>query len=239
MDSVGIIGFGRFGKVLLSILEKGFTVSVYDPKVEDLSNNVNFQDLDYVLKQKTIFISVPICHFESVIKNISPKLSKGQTIIDVCSVKIYPLDVMIDNLEKSIGIIGTHPMFGPDSFQSNKRLKMMINNTRDVNKQYRFWKQYFNDQGIQTLEMSAQEHDLKASKTQGVTHFLGRMLKEFGIQKTTIDTQGFRDLINLVDQTCNDSWELFQDLQLYNPYTKEMIKDLKKATKKIDKQLNN
>ena len=64
------------------------------------------------------------------------------------------------------------------------------------------------------------------------------MLKEFGIQKTTIDTQGFRDLINLVDQTCNDSWELFQDLQLYNPYTKEMIKDLKKATKKIDKQLN-
>ncbi len=41
MDNVGIIGFGRFGKVLLSILEKGFTVSVYDPKVEDLSNNVN------------------------------------------------------------------------------------------------------------------------------------------------------------------------------------------------------
>ena len=43
MNNVGIIGFGRFGKVLLSILEKGFTESVYDPKVEDLKKNINFQ----------------------------------------------------------------------------------------------------------------------------------------------------------------------------------------------------
>ena len=65
------------------------------------------------------------------------------------------------------------------------------------------------------------------------------MLKELGIQKTTIDTQGFCDLLDLVDQTCNDSWELFKDLQLYNPYTKEMIKNLKRATEEIDKRLNN
>jgi prephenate dehydrogenase len=146
---------------------------------------------------------------------------------------------MIKNLDKSIGVIGTHPMFGPDSFQSNKELKMMMNKTRDVDNQYSFWRQYFKDQGIQIFEMSAEDHDKKASQTQGVTHFLGRMLKELGIQKTTIDTQGFCDLLDLVDQTCNDSWELFKDLQLYNPYTKEMIKNLKRATEEIDKRLNN
>tara|TARA_B100001250_G_scaffold411069_1_gene438860 strand:- start:165 stop:884 length:720 start_codon:yes stop_codon:yes gene_type:complete len=237
MNSVGIIGFGRFGKILLNILQKGFSVSVYDTKIESSFSNVNFQDLNFVLKQKTIFVSVPICNFESVIQNIAPKLNEGQTIIDVCSVKIYPIDVMVNNLDKSIGIIGTHPMFGPDSYQSNKKLKMMLNKTRDVHNQFSFWKQYFKDQGIQTLEMSAKDHDLMASKTQGVTHFLGRMLKEFGIQKTTIDTQGFRDLLDLVDQTCNDTWELFKDLQLYNPYTREMIDKLKKSTEKIDKKL--
>jgi prephenate dehydrogenase len=239
MNGVGIIGFGRFGKVLLNILQKGFSVSIYDPKVENRSLNVNFQNLNLVLKQKTIFVSVPICNFESVIKNIAPRLKRGQTIIDVCSVKIYPIDVMIKNLDKSIGVIGTHPMFGPDSFQSNKELKMMMNKTRDVENQYSFWRQYFKDQGIQIFEMSAEDHDKKASQTQGVTHFLGRMLKELGIQKTTIDTQGFCDLLDLVDQTCNDSWELFKDLQLYNPYTKEMIKNLKRATEEIDKRLNN
>ena len=238
MNSVGIIGFGRFGKVLLSILQKGFSASVYDTNIENSFSSVNFQDLNEVLKQKTVFVSVPICNFESVIKNIAPKLNEGQTIIDVCSVKIYPIEVMINNLDKSVGIIGTHPMFGPDSYQSNKKLKMMLNRTRDVNNQFNFWKQYFKDQGIQTLEMSAKDHDIMASKTQGVTHFLGRMLKEYGIQKTSIDTQGFRDLLDLVDQTCNDTWELFRDLQLYNPYTKEMIKSLKKATEKIDERLS-
>ena len=64
------------------------------------------------------------------------------------------------------------------------------------------------------------------------------ILKEFGIKKTTIDTQGFRDLLDLVEQTCNDTWELYTDLQLYNPYTEEMVEKLKVSTEKLDNQLN-
>ena len=114
---------------------------------------------------------------------------------------------------------------------------MMMNNTRDRHNQFHFWRRFFSDQGIQILEMSADDHDRMAAQTQGVTHFLGRLLKEFGIRKTTIDTQGFQDLIDLVDQTCNDTWELYTDLQLYNPYTKKMIKNLKESTDILDNQL--
>ena len=63
------------------------------------------------------------------------------------------------------------------------------------------------------------------------------MLKEYGIRKTQIDTQGFRDLLDLVDQTCNDTWELYSDLQLFNPYTETMIKKLKSATDSLDNRL--
>jgi prephenate dehydrogenase len=136
-----------------------------------------------------------------------------------------------------VGIIATHPMFGPDSFISNNRLKMMMNNTRDTHDQFKFWRQFFTDQGIQVMEMSPDQHDRMAAQTQGVTHFLGRMLKEYGIRKTTIDTQGFRDLLDLVDQTCNDTWELYTDLQLYNPYTDDMIDKLKLATESLDNRL--
>ena len=87
------------------------------------------------------------------------------------------------------------------------------------------------------MEMSPDEHDRLAAKTQGITHFLGRMLKEFGIKKTSIDTQGFRDLLDLVSQTCNDTWELYTDLQLYNPYTEEMITKLNNSTESLDRQL--
>ncbi len=66
---------------------------------------------------------------------------------------------------------------------------------------------------------------------------MGRTLKNFGINKTNIDTKGFRDLIDLVDQTCNDTWDLYSDLQLYNPYTNTMLNDLKSSLKKIEDKL--
>ena len=59
----------------------------------------------------------------------------------------------------------------------------------------------------------------------------------FGIQKTSIDTKGYRDLIDLVEQTCNDTWALYSDLQLYNPYTNTMLKDLKYSLNQIEDKL--
>ena len=237
MNSVGIIGFGRFGKVLANILQKGFSIKAYDPEPIHIFPGVSFVSLDEVLEEKVVFIAVPIRKFESAIQEIEINLSNETTIIDVCSVKKYPVKVMQTILKDNVGIIATHPMFGPDSFISNKRLKMMMNNTRDVYNRFGFWKQYFLDQGIQVIEMSPEQHDEMAAKTQGVTHFLGRMLKEFGIRKTSIDTQGFRDLLDLVEQTCNDTWELYIDLQVYNPYTDEIIEKLKLATKSLDNHL--
>jgi len=238
MNSVGIIGFGRFGKVLANILQRGFAIKAYDPKPAGPFPGVQFLDLDTVLNEKVVFIAVPIRHFESVIADISKKLKKETTLIDVCSVKSYPVNIMLKILPDHIGVIATHPMFGPDSYMSNSNLKMMINNTRDLHNQYSFWKRFFSDQGIQIIEMTPDQHDRLAAKTQGVTHFLGRMLKEFGIKKTNIDTQGFRDLLDLVGQTCNDTWELYADLQLYNPYTEDMVEKLKASTNKLDNQLN-
>jgi len=238
MNSVGIIGFGRFGKVLANILQRGFAIKAYDPKPAGPFPGVQFLDLDTVLNEKVVFIAVPIRHFESVIADISKKLKKETTLIDVCSVKNYPVNIMLKILPDHIGVIATHPMFGPDSYMSNSNLKMMINNTRDLYNQYSFWKRFFSDQSIQIIEMTPDQHDRLAAKTQGVTHFLGRMLKEFGIKKTNIDTQGFRDLLDLVGQTCNDTWELYADLQLYNPYTEDMVEKLKASTNKLDNQLN-
>jgi prephenate dehydrogenase len=237
MNSIGIIGFGRFGKILSNILQKGFMIKVYDLHPGVSYNSVQFTSLEEVLNEEVVFIAVPIRHFESLITDISKNLKKQTTIIDVCSVKIYTSEILINNLPDNIGIISSHPMFGPESYLSNKKLKMMMHNTRDVYNQFSFWKKFFSDQNIKILEMTPDMHDRLAAKTQGITHFLGRVLKEFGIQKTNLDTQGFRDLIDLVDQTCHDTWELYTDLQLYNPYTNNMIEKLKDSVETLEKQL--
>ena len=236
MHSVGIIGFGRFGKILSNILQRGFDIKIYDKNPNLKLTNVKFVSLDEIVQEKNIFIAVPIRNFKDIIKNIAPKLN-NTTIIDVCSVKMEPVKIMKSFLPQNAGIIATHPLFGPDSFNINNNLKMMMNNTRDSYDQFKFWKNYFISQDINIIEMDPSEHDILASKTQGVTHFLGRVLKEFGISKTKIDTQGFSELLDLVNQTCNDSWELFSDLQLYNPYTNSVIEKLKKSTNEVSTKL--
>mgnify|MGYP001215492110 FL=1 len=76
-----------------------------------------------------------------------------------------------------------------------------------------------------------------AASSQGVTHFIGRVLNEAGVVSTKINTLGFNDLLGVIEQTCNDSWDLFRDLQKYNPYTNEMIDRLVETMGKLHKQI--
>lgn len=229
MDNVGIIGFGRFGKTLANILANDFNVFAYDLIKPDDPGKVELTDLLTVINQKTIFVAVPIRSFKSVIQSINLNIGPGTTVLDVCSVKVYPESVMIDNLPEDVGIIITHPLFGPDSIGHKEVLKIMMHPTRDHYQVYETWKDYFNSKSINVIEMSSEEHDRLAAKTQGLTHFVGRILEETGIASTEIDTQGFIELRAVIDQTCNDSWELFSDLQNFNPHTITMIKELERA----------
>ena len=69
---------------------------------------------------------------------------------------------------------------------------------------------------------------MMAARSQGLTHFVGRVIDDFGTNQTRIDTEGYKALHKLVNQTCNDTWELFEDIQNFNPYTEKMIKLIEK-----------
>ena len=49
--NIGIIGFGRFGKVLANILQKGFAIKAYDPAPVGAFPSVEFTDLESVLNE--------------------------------------------------------------------------------------------------------------------------------------------------------------------------------------------
>jgi len=231
MNKVSIIGFGRFGAMLHALLTKGFEVDVYDKNTIDNAevNEVSFEE---ALKNDTIFIAVPIRDFEDLVVDISSKIQSGKTIIDVCSVKVFPKKVMIDNLPQKTDIIATHPLFGPDSLKDSGSV-MTMEAVRNSFKRYNFWKNYFESQNIIIEEISAEDHDMMAARSQGLTHFVGRVIDDFGTNQTRIDTEGYKALHKLVNQTCNDSWDLFEDIQNYNPYTEKMISELNGSFKKI------
>jgi len=231
MNRVSIIGFGRFGAMLHSLLSKGFEVDVFDKNSID-NSDVNEVSLEDALQNETIFIAVPIRDFENLVKDISKKISSGKTVIDVCSVKVFPKKVMLDNLSNETDIIATHPLFGPDSLKDSGSV-MTMESVRNTFGRYDFWKNYFESQNILIEEISAEEHDMMAARSQGLTHFVGRVIDDFGTNQTRIDTEGYKALHKLVNQTCNDTWELFEDIQNFNPFTEKMISELNESFKKI------
>ena len=231
MNRVSIIGFGRFGAMLHSLLSKGFEVDVFDKNSID-NSEVNEVSLEDALRNETIFIAVPIRDFENLVKEISKKISSGKTVIDVCSVKVFPKKVMLNNLSNETDIIATHPLFGPDSLKDSGSV-MTMESVRNTFGRYDFWKNYFESQNILIEEITAEEHDMMAARSQGLTHFVGRVIDDFGTNQTRIDTEGYKALHKLVNQTCNDTWELFEDIQNFNPFTEKMISELNESFEKI------
>ena len=238
---VGIIGFGRFGPVLARLLSPGYEVLAHD--IQDITERAaavgaKAVSWDQVLTAQTLFLAVPIRHFKEVVAKLVPGMRPGMTLFDVCSVKVYPVTVLKEHLPPDTTTIASHPLFGPDSSQHGfDGLPMMVYPVSPQTEVYVGWVRYFQDQGLKILSMSPEEHDRLAARSQGITHFVGRVLQTVGITPTSIDTEGYRDLQLVVEQTCHDSVELFHDLENFNPYTMDMIDDLVKAVEEVKQMI--
>lgn len=229
MKKVSIVGFGRFGQTLYKMLGDSFEVTAFDKKpavFKDFKKAKNLKiakTLEDVFKADTIFYAVPIDAFEKTIKE-HKKYFNTHLIIDVLSVKMHPKAVLKKYLKDSkIRVILTHPMFGPDSSKNGfAGLPMVMENLNAAPEEYKTWKKFFESKKIKTLEMSAAQHDRHAAMSQGLAHFMGRLLQGLRIKPTAIDTVGAKQMQQIKDFTCNDSWALFTGLQNFNPHTKKM-----------------
>lgn len=228
MNKITIIGYGRFGQVLYRMLKNDFDVLIYSRKPINDPAITQTQSPQTAYKNKTIIYAVPISAFESVVTAHKPFIKDSHTLIDVLSVKVHPKNIFERELKgtKTQALL-THPLFGPDSSKNGfAGLPLVIDKFRSDTKTYNFWKSFFEKLQLHVIELSAEEHDRQAADSQGLTHFIGRLLDDYGMKANPIDTLGAKKLLEVKTQTINDTWELFSDLQQYNPYTKQMRRKL-------------
>ncbi len=234
---IGIIGFGRFGKVLHRLFADGFDILVSSSSYRngDLEG-VSFAPLPTVAERSTaLFLTVPINRTAETAERIRPFLKPGQLVVDVCSVKEWPYGELKRALAGTgVLIWPTHPMFGPDSAQSGFDGLNWVSCEEDIDPAaVHQLTEYLQRKGLVIVRTTCEAHDRMAAETQGLTHFIGRFLDEIGIAPTPIDTLGYKRLLAVKEQTCHDTWELFCDLQHYNRFSVDIKRRLQDAIFKV------
>ncbi|GAB4832012.1 ATP-binding cassette transporter CGR1 [Ancistrocladus abbreviatus] len=240
---IGMIGFGSFAQFLAkAIVKQGHVVratSRTDYTEESLQLGVSFfREIGEFLEadNDVVMICTSIISLTEVVKTIPFGHLKHPTLfVDVLSVKEHPRQVLLEALPEDTDLLCTHPMFGPESGKDGwKDLTFMYDRVRirDEGICSRFLK-IFECEGCRMLEMSCKEHDKLAAKSQFVTHTIGRVLAEMRIESTCINTKNYSTLLQLKENTVEDSFDLFSGLFTHNRFAKQELKNLETALEKV------
>ena len=86
--------------------------------------------------------------------------------------------------------------------------------------------------------MTAEEHDQQIAFSQALTHLVGRILNKMNFSTSKIDTSNSRKLLEVTKQVGKDEYQLFLDLQRYNPCTKVMREQFAQAQADLNQQID-
>lgn len=231
-----IIGFGRFGRLLAGIISPFGDIHIISHKKIRGLKQIEYSDIS---RMDWIFLAVPISALEESLDRIKPVLKTRALVIDVCSVKEYPCRLMKKILPRDVEIIGTHPMFGPDSAKHGlDGLQVVVCPVRSSRKTVDELKSVFRKLNLKIIETTAAEHDRQTAKSLALVHFIGRGLGKSDVVGQAITTMGFERLLAVSDTVNNDTWQLFLDMQNYNKYSKNIRRSFLSALGNIDKQIS-
>ena len=226
--TVGVVGLGRFGRLWAEILQSQASVLAWSRSGTRVPG-VQIAPLSEVCRCDTVFLCTAIGATADVTARIAPLLGPTTVVADTASVKVWPMSQLERRLAPDTAFFGTHPMFGPDSWGSGDRPTIALCPGRNDSEVRAEWSERFAQLGMEVLPLSAEEHDRQAAASQGITHFIGRMLDAVDARPSPLATHGYRRLLDVRQQTCNDTDRLFHDLLRYNPYAKRAVDALLEA----------
>ena len=174
-----------------------------------------------------------------VCKSLPAGFLSGKLIVDMLSVKQHAKAVMTQTMPADSDLLCMHPMFGPDSGKNSWHgLPCVYEHARvaDFHRAARFLS-LFENEGCKMVRMPCEQHDTLAAGSQFVTHLTGRLLSKLHLKQSPIATKGFKALLNLVDNTCSDSFDLFYALYAHNPASSVQLRQFADAFDELRRDL--
>jgi prephenate dehydrogenase len=234
-NAIGIIGGqGRMGMWLDRLFgDSGYQVLISDKKSGKTPREI-------VSKCNVIIVAVPIHAFEEVIRDIGPLVPKEALICDIASLKDNQVRLMLEHSQAEV--IGTHPLFGPQTDSLNG--KLLFTCTARAKQWVEWFCLFFEKKGIRLVEIAPKKHDHLMAYIQVLRHILllsfGHTLMRLGFDlKANLDISGpwFNMLIGSLTSQLQQSPELWADIALNNTTSKEVLDGLCKTVEEISQSV--
>jgi prephenate dehydrogenase len=239
--TVGLIGYGRFGKLAASLLSAQVPVVVADrtrPSVRRVSANIRSGTLAEAASRDVVLLAVPVSRLRGVLHQVAKHVQPGALVIDVCAVKTKPTQWMKALLPRSVEILGTHPLFGPDSCRASLQgHTVVLCPVRIRPRRLAQVRRALKNAGAKAPVMLPDRHDRMIAETIFLTQYIGRLVGAARLDRWEGVTVHYERLQSVVEAAIHDSPRLFTDMWTYNPHGERVGAALRKAHASILKQL--
>lgn len=232
-----MIGYGAFGKLIADVLSKHGEVWIHSRRKHKQTDH-EFVSLEKAASADLVILAVELSGLETACKQLAELVSKDTLVVDVCSVKIRPAEILSKNLGDRCRVLPTHPLFGPQTVENmsitGRNIVICPGNFEETSEIKAFLTYKL---GLNVIEMSAEEHDKEMAWVHGLTFFVGRGLMKLDPPKSVLGTGYYQKLLDLVELESSHSIELFNTVQLGNPFAAEVRRKLLSELEEINKGL--
>jgi prephenate dehydrogenase len=176
-----------------------------------------------------VLISVPMDDFEDTIKHYQPYITSQQTIIEITSVKVKPIEVMHRYLQNE-NVLGAHPMFGPGARDIANHNFILTPTTPQENRIASKVRAFLEARGARVSLMTPREHDETMAAVLGLPHIVALISAD-----TLLSLGGFERfekiggttcklMLMLADSVLSEDPQLYASLQMNLPGMSEIHK---------------
>ncbi len=241
MTTVAVLGYGRFGAALCSLLiDAGVTVRAYDvfADVPDALRAETHEAL--VANADVVVVAVPVPVVSDALRKLRPFLTPSMLVMDVCSVKVKPEQALQKLLGEEIPWVATHPLFGPTSLALAERpLRVVVcPNTVHPDAAPRA-RALYERIGCQILDQDSHAHDRAMAETHAIAFFVAKGMLDAAVgMNVPYAPPSFQAIARTVDVVRSDAGHLFTAIQRDNPYAAGARKRLLEAMEAVDETLD-
>ena len=185
---------------------------------------------------EVIIISVPVDNFEEVVEQICPYTHPEQVIIDITSIKAFPVEIMHKHIKTGL-VLGAHPMFGPGARGiANQSFVLTPTNEEETALAQKI-REYLETRGARATLMNPDEHDEMMAVILGLSHFIAIVSADTLLsfdklkQMRAIGGSTFKLLLTLAEGVISENPEFYTSLQMNLPNIAEIEKLFQRRAK--------